>query len=85
MHPILAFLPALALVTLLSACAPLPPVAPATEPAAAAAAVQRFTLDNGLTVIVKPDRRAPTAVHMLWLRVGAMDEVDGTSGVAHVL
>ena len=22
---------------------------------------------------------------MLWLRVGAMDEVDGTSGVAHVL
>jgi len=47
--------------------------------------VQRFTLDNGLTVIVKPDRRAPTAVHMLWLRVGAMDEVDGTSGVAHVL
>ncbi|MBN8557057.1 MAG: insulinase family protein, partial [Burkholderiales bacterium] len=90
MPPILAFLPALALATLLSACAPLPPVAPAaaataTEPAAAAAAVQRFTLDNGLTVIVKPDRRAPTAVHMLWLRVGAMDEVDGTSGVAHVL
>jgi predicted Zn-dependent peptidase len=36
-------------------------------------------------VIVKPDRRAPTAVHMLWVRVGAMDEVDGTSGVAHVL
>ena len=37
------------------------------------------------TLIVKPDHRAPTAVHMLWLRVGAMDEVDGTSGVAHVL
>ncbi|MBK8073455.1 MAG: insulinase family protein [Ramlibacter sp.] len=47
--------------------------------------VTRFTLDNGLTVIVKPDRRAPTAVHMLWVRVGSMDEVDGTSGVAHVL
>lgn len=52
---------------------------------AAAAQVSRFTLDNGLTVIVKPDRRAPTAVHMLWVRVGSMDEVDGTSGVAHVL
>jgi zinc protease len=38
-----------------------------------------------MTVIVKPDRRAPTAVHMVWLRVGAMDEVDGVSGVAHVL
>jgi zinc protease len=47
--------------------------------------VEQFTLSNGLTVIVKPDRRAPTAVHMLWLRVGSMDEVDGTSGVAHVL
>ena len=47
--------------------------------------VERFTLANGLTVIVKPDRRAPTAAHMLWVRVGSMDEVDGTSGVAHVL
>jgi zinc protease len=47
--------------------------------------VPQFTLANGLTVIVKPDRRAPTAVHMLWVRVGAMDEVDGTSGVAHAL
>jgi len=46
---------------------------------------EQFTLANGLTVIVKPDRRAPTAVHMLWVRVGAMDEVDGSSGVAHVL
>ena len=43
------------------------------------------TLDNGLKVIVKEDRRAPTAVHMVWYRVGSMDEVDGTSGVAHVL
>jgi zinc protease len=46
---------------------------------------EQFTLSNGLTVIVKPDRRAPTAVNMLWVRVGAMDEVDGTSGVAHLL
>ena len=47
--------------------------------------VVRFELPNGFTVIVKPDRRAPTAVHMLWVRAGSMDEVDGTSGVAHVL
>jgi len=46
---------------------------------------QQFTLKNGMVLIVKPDRRAPTAVHMLWVRVGSMDEVDGTSGVAHVL
>lgn len=43
------------------------------------------TLKNGLKVIVKEDRRAPTAVHMVWYRVGSMDEVDGTSGVAHAL
>jgi len=47
--------------------------------------VQQFILANGMTLIVKPDRRAPTAVHMLWVRVGSMDEVDGSSGVAHVL
>jgi Predicted Zn-dependent peptidases len=45
----------------------------------------QYQLANGLTVIVKPDRRAPTAVHMLYVRVGAMDEVSGTTGVAHVL
>ncbi len=43
------------------------------------------TLKNGLRVIVKEDRRAPTAVQMVWYRVGSIDEVDGTSGVAHVL
>ncbi len=42
-------------------------------------------LSNGMTLIVQPDRRAPTAVQMLWVRVGSVDEVDGTSGVAHVL
>jgi zinc protease len=43
------------------------------------------TLANGLRVIVKEDRRAPTAVQMVWYRIGSMDEVDGASGVAHVL
>jgi zinc protease len=46
---------------------------------------QQFTLANGMTLIVKPDRRAPTAVHMVWVRVGAMDEVDGSTGIAHIL
>ena len=54
-------------------------------PGRAIAPVHQFTLSNGLTVIVRPDRRAPTAVHMVWVRVGSVDEVDGTSGVAHVV
>jgi zinc protease len=49
------------------------------------AGAQQFTLSNGMTLLVKPDHRSPTAVHMLWVRVGSMDEVDGTSGVAHLL
>ena len=56
--------------------------AQAVKPAAQA---HTYTLANGMTLWVKPDRRAPTAVHMVWVRVGSMDEVDGTSGVAHVL
>ena len=53
--------------------------------APAPAPIEQFTLANGMTVIVKPDKRAPTVAHMLWVRVGSMDEVDGTSGVAHAL
>ena len=58
---------------------------PAPAAQASASVAQQFTLSNGMTLIVKPDRRAPTATHMVWVRVGAIDEVDGTSGVAHVL
>ena len=57
----------------------------AVQAAKPADAVRQYTLANGMTLIVRPDHRAPTAVQMLWVRVGAMDEVDGTSGVAHVL
>lgn len=60
-------------------------VSPISPAWAQSAQVHTFTLANGMTLWVKPDRRAPTAVHMVWLRVGSMDEVDGTSGVAHVL
>ena len=53
--------------------------------AAAQTGVQERKLANGLRVIVKEDHRAPTAVHMVWYIAGSMDEVSGTSGVAHVL
>lgn len=53
--------------------------------AAAQTGVQERKLANGLRVIVKEDHRAPTVVHMVWYLAGSMDEVSGTSGVAHVL
>ncbi len=52
---------------------------------AALANPYEMTLKNGLRVIVKEDRRAPTVAQMVWYRIGSMDEVDGASGVAHVL
>jgi zinc protease len=52
---------------------------------ASAEPAQEFQLANGMKVIVKEDHRAPTAVHMIWYRVGSMDEVNGLTGIAHVL
>jgi zinc protease len=44
-----------------------------------------FQLGNGLKLIVREDHRAPTVAHMVWYRAGSMDEVNGKTGVAHVL
>lgn len=47
--------------------------------------VTSFTLDNGLQVVVIPDRRAPVVTHMVWYKVGSADEEPGRSGIAHFL
>ena len=86
-------IPLLGLVACLAAAAqtpstPAPPARPAVvaaPPVAADTVARQFTLSNGMALIVQPDRRAPTAMQMVWLRVGSMDEVGGTTGVAHVL
>lgn len=51
----------------------------------AQAALTDVTLDNGMRVIVQEDHRAPVMVSQVWYRAGAMDEFNGTTGVAHVL
>lgn len=43
------------------------------------------TLANGMKVIVKEDHRAPVVATMVWYRAGSVDEVNGKTGVAHVL
>src|SRR4051812_42034600 len=52
---------------------------------AQAQAAREFVLGNGMKVVVKEDRRAPTAVQMVWYKVGSMDEVNGTTGISHAL
>jgi len=52
---------------------------------ACAQTVAQRTLVNGLTILVKEDHRSPVVVSMVWYRAGSMDEVSGTTGVAHML
>ncbi|OZA05565.1 MAG: peptidase M16 [Methylophilaceae bacterium 17-44-8] len=49
------------------------------------AEIQEFKLNNGMKVIVQEDHRAPVVVSQVWYRAGALDEVNGKTGVAHVL
>jgi len=44
---------------------------------------ETFTLDNGMEVVVIPNHRAPVVSHMVWYKVGAADEPQGLSGMAH--
>jgi zinc protease len=45
--------------------------------------VTDFLLDNGMEVVVIPDRRAPIVTHMVWYKIGSADEQPGKSGIAH--
>ena len=47
--------------------------------------VSSFALDNGLEVVVIPDRRVPVATHIVWYRNGSADDPVGQSGIAHFL
>lgn len=53
--------------------------------AQAQAEIAQKTLKNGLKVIVQEDHRAPVVVSQVWYRAGSLDEVNGKTGVAHVL
>src|SRR5665213_1997073 len=43
-----------------------------------------FTLSNGLTVILHPDRSSPLVAVDLWYHVGSKDESPGRTGFAHL-
>lgn len=53
---------------------------------AAQAAVQyeHFTLDNGLSVYLVPDRTVPVVTVNVWYNVGSRNERPGRSGFAHI-
>ncbi len=45
---------------------------------------EKFTLDNGLTVVVHEDHKAPVVAVSVWYHVGSGDEPDGKTGFAHL-
>ena len=45
---------------------------------------ERYTLDNGLTVILHEDRSTPMVAVNVWYRVGSGDEQPGRTGFAHL-
>ena len=44
-----------------------------------------YMLANGLKIVVKEDHRSPVVISQIWYKVGSIDELNGTTGVAHVL
>jgi zinc protease len=47
-------------------------------------AYERFQLDNGLTVVVHEDRKAPIVAVSIWYGVGSASEPEGRTGFAHL-
>ncbi len=45
---------------------------------------ETFTLDNGLTVLVHEDRKAPIVAIAAWYNIGSKDEPEGQTGFAHL-
>jgi zinc protease len=45
---------------------------------------ERFTLPNGLTVVLIPDRSAPVVTVTVWYHVGSKNELPGRTGFAHL-
>lgn len=45
--------------------------------------VEQATLSNGMEIVVIPNHKVPAVSHMIWFRVGAIDDPEGKSGLAH--
>ena len=49
------------------------------------AEIMEKTLDNGMHVILKKDKRAPVVTSHIWYKIGSADEVSGKTGLSHAL
>jgi zinc protease len=44
---------------------------------------ERYTLDNGMTILIREMHHAPVASFWIWYRVGSGDERPGVTGISH--
>ena len=84
-------LPVISLVAALCCCAVAPRRRGLRAAAASAAPLpavdipySKFVLDNGLTLIVHEDHKAPVVAVNVWYHVGSKDERPGRTGFAHL-
>jgi zinc protease len=66
------------------AAKPAAPATPAAPPVVLALDVRRVTLENGLRVVINPDRTSPTVAIAVAYDVGSRNEEKGRSGFAHL-
>jgi zinc protease len=72
-------------VAVLAACRPAPPAqAPGAASEIPTIAFEKYTLPNGLDVILSEDHRLPMVAVNLWYHVGPANEVAGRTGFAHI-
>src|SRR6185503_7588155 len=60
------------------------PAARATESPIPDIPYTKFVLENGLTVLVHEDHKAPVVAVNLWYHVGSKNETPGKTGFAHL-
>jgi len=72
------------LATLIATCATAPLAAQASSSASIRIPFQKYSLPNGLTVVMSEDHSTPTVAVVITYHVGSKNEVPGHTGFAHM-
>jgi zinc protease len=75
---------AVSALAVVSLAQPAPKLAPTRPLKVPALTYERYTLPNGLTVLLHEDHRLPLVAVDLWYHVGPVNEVQGRTGFAHL-
>ncbi|MBE0568072.1 MAG: insulinase family protein, partial [Deltaproteobacteria bacterium] len=57
----------------------------ATPSAGEEALVEKYTLGNGLTVVIRPNPSSPVVAVQAWVKAGSTTEPEDRAGMSHIL